>query len=64
MKNDIAITIIDSRQSELQNIIKKILEKLHKTNLEKKYVHLGYEIVRLSSQTVSELGIKNHNNKT
>jgi arginyl-tRNA synthetase len=64
MKNDIAITIIDSRQSELQNIIKKILEKLHKKDLEKKYVHLGYEIVRLSSQTVSELGIKNHNNKT
>ena len=51
-------------RSELQNIIKKILEKLHKKNLERKYIHLGYEIVRLSSQTVSELGIENYNNKT
>ena len=64
MKNDIAITIIDSRQSELQNIIRKVLERLTKKDLKNKYIHLGYEIVRLSSQTVSGLGIEQNNDKT
>ena len=56
------ITIIDSRQARLQNIISNILQKLED---KKRYHYLGYESVALSTDTVKNLGfdtqIDSHN---
>jgi arginyl-tRNA synthetase len=54
--SDIAITVIDVRQSRLQKIISYILSLLGE-KMEKKYLHLGYEVVSLSKKTADELGI-------
>ncbi|MCP8304080.1 MAG: arginine--tRNA ligase [archaeon] len=54
---DLAITVIDVRQSRLQKIISYILSLLKGEKIEKKYVHLGYEVVSLSRRTADELGI-------
>lgn len=53
---DKVITLIDSRQARLQNIISQIIQKLD-TNSQK-YYYLGYETVALSHQTVKEMGIQ------
>jgi arginyl-tRNA synthetase len=53
---DMAITIIDSRQSRLQAIISDILINLQQT--ENRYRHLAYEPVTLSSKTAELLGVK------
>ena len=50
---DMVITVIDSRQSNLQNIITKILADMGS----KKYIHLGYEAVTLSRETAAGMGI-------
>lgn len=55
--SDLAITVIDVRQSRLQRIISYVLSLLAEGKLEKKYLHLGYEIVSLSKRTADELGI-------
>ncbi len=55
---DVAINVIDVRQSWLQKIIANILKKFGEEAEKKSYIHLGYEIVSLSKETASELGIK------
>ena len=56
------ITVIDSRQSRLQNIITHLMSDF-KSN-ENAYVHLGYESVTLSSDTAQTLGIDTHGKST
>ena len=52
------ITIIDSRQSRLQRIISQVLSKIGAGGSgHKKYFHLSYEAVTLSSDTAKEFGI-------
>ncbi len=48
------ITIIDTRQSYLQNIILDIIKKFSSESL---YIHLKYESVTLSKETIVQLGI-------
>jgi arginyl-tRNA synthetase len=55
------ITIIDSRQERLQNLMVEILTKLGITPT--RYEYLGYEPVILSKNTMAMLGIKANNNK-
>jgi len=51
---DKVITVIDNRQKRLQNIVTDLMSKFkHKDS----YVHLGYESVTLSSETVTALGL-------
>jgi arginyl-tRNA synthetase len=52
---DIALTVIDARQSRLQRIISKILSQILKED--KRYQHIGYEAVTLSPETAKILGI-------
>jgi arginyl-tRNA synthetase len=54
---DLAISIIDTRQSYLQRIVGKVLEKLQ-AGASKRYVHRGYEVVALSKQTAAQLGFE------
>ncbi len=51
---DRVITVIDSRQARLQNIITKLISKFA-TN--KQYLHLSYESVTLSPETAKQLGV-------
>lgn len=51
---DCVITVIDSRQSRLQNIITNLISKFAQN---KKYIHLRYESVTLSPQTAAMLGV-------
>lgn len=53
---DLAITVIDTRQSRLQKIISKVLEMLGASP--DRYIHLSYEVVALSSDTARTLGIE------
>lgn len=50
------ITIIDSRQQRLQNLIKEILSKL--TNDNTSLVHLSYEPVAISSKSADLMGLE------
>jgi len=50
-----AITVIDSRQSRLQKIVKDIMTEF--TSDPKSYMHLAYESVTLSSDTAKQLGM-------
>jgi len=50
-----AITVIDSRQSNLQKIVTEIMSEF--TSNTESYVHLAYESVTLSSDTAKQLGI-------
>jgi arginyl-tRNA synthetase len=64
---NMTITIIDSRQSRLQNIVSYILSSLKpevtndKTTVEKSnsndYIHMGYEAVTITAQTAHLLGL-------
>ncbi len=56
------ITVIDSRQARLQNIIKKLMSEFKSDK--KAYVHLGYESVTLSSDTAQYLGIDTQGKST
>ena len=49
------ITVIDSRQARLQNIITSLMGKFK--SISDAYVHLGYESVTLSSDTAKILGL-------
>jgi arginyl-tRNA synthetase len=49
------ITVIDSRQARLQNIITKLISKLAPDS--KSYLHLSYESVTLSQDTARALGM-------
>ena len=53
---DKAITVIDTRQSRLQNIISKVLAMLEASA--ERYFHLSYEVVALSAETAKILGIE------
>lgn len=48
------ITVIDSRQARLQNIITKLISKFAEN---KQYIHLSYESVTLSPDTARQLGV-------
>jgi arginyl-tRNA synthetase len=61
--NDLAITVIDVRQSLLQRIISYALPKLGEKKIQKKYIHLPYEIVVLSKHTAKELDGDKEQNK-
>lgn len=52
---DRVITVIDSRQARLQNIITTLMAKFGENK--KEYVHLSYESVTLSSDTANSLGM-------
>ena len=56
------ITVIDSRQARLQNIITSLMGKF-KSNSDA-YVHLGYESVTLSSDTAKTLGLNTDGKQT
>ena len=57
-----SITVIDSRQTRLQKIIKEILGKF--TSKSNKYLHFAYGTVLLSSRTSKSLGINIENEKS
>jgi arginyl-tRNA synthetase len=54
---DVAISVIDTRQSYLQRIVGKVLERLEK-GASSRYLHRGYEVVALSKRTASQLGFE------
>lgn len=53
--SNLVITVIDSRQARLQNIITKLMSQF--SSNKKEYVHLSYESVTLSSETANSLGL-------
>lgn len=53
--SDRVITVIDSRQARLQNIITTLMAKFGANK--KEYIHLSYESVTLSSDTANSLGM-------
>ena len=53
LTGDKVITVIDNRQKRLQNIVSKLMTKFSASST---YVHLGYEAVTLSQNTVEQLG--------
>ena len=54
---DVAVSVIDTKQSYLQRIIGKVLEKLEK-GASSRYLHRGYEVVALSKRAASQLGFE------
>jgi arginyl-tRNA synthetase len=54
--SDRVITVIDSRQARLQNIITTLMQKFEAGK--KEYIHLSYESVTLSSDTANSLGLE------
>ncbi len=54
---DIAVSVIDTRQSYLQRIVAKVLESFEK-GASSRYLHRGYEVVALSKRTASQLGFE------
>jgi arginyl-tRNA synthetase len=54
-RGNMAITVIDSRQSRLQKIITKIMSEFK--SKPDSYIHLGYESVTLSPETAKTLDI-------
>jgi arginyl-tRNA synthetase len=54
--SDKVITVIDSRQARLQNIITTLMAKFGKNK--KEYIHLSYESVTLSPDTANSLGLE------
>ncbi len=53
--SDLAVSVIDTRQSYLQRIVAKVLEKLREGS-SRRYLHRSYEVVSLSKRTASFLG--------
>ena len=56
------ITVIDSRQARLQQIVTQIMAKFK--SIPDAYVHLGYESVTLSADTAKTLGIETDGKQT
>lgn len=54
---DLAVTVIDTKQSYLQGIVGKVLERLQE-GASSRYIHRGYEVVALSKRTASQLGFE------
>lgn len=57
-----SITVIDNRQTRLQNIIKEILNKFESNS--NRYMHLAYGPVLLSNRTAKDLGMESENQKS
>lgn len=55
---DLAINVIDSRQSRLQDTIKSIIELLAGKETSERYIHYKYEVVALSQKAAETLGLK------
>jgi arginyl-tRNA synthetase len=54
---DTAISVIDTRQSYLQRIVAKVLDRL-KEGASARYLHRGYEVVALAKRTAAQLGFE------
>jgi arginyl-tRNA synthetase len=54
---ELAVSVIDTRQSYLQRIVAKVLDRL-KEGSSKRYLHRSYEVVSLSKKTASQLGFE------
>ncbi len=54
---DLAVSVIDTRQSYLQRIVGKVLDQLEE-GASKRYLHRGYEVVALSKRTAKHLGFE------
>lgn len=54
---ELAVSVIDSRQTYLQRIVAKVLDKLQE-GASKKYLHRAYEVVSLSKKTASQIGFQ------
>lgn len=52
---ELAVSVIDTRQSYLQRIVAKVLEKLREGS-SKRYLHRSYEVVAISKKTAAQLG--------
>jgi len=52
-----AVSVIDTRQSYLQRIVAKVLDNLHDGS-SKRYLHRSYEVVSLSKKTASSIGFE------
>ena len=53
----LAVSVIDTRQSYLQRIVAKVLDKLHEGS-SRKYLHRSYEVVSLSKKTAASIGFE------
>ena len=54
---ELAVSVIDTRQSYLQLIVAKVLDRLHE-GASKRYLHRSYEVVSLSKKTASQIGFE------
>jgi len=54
---NLAVSVIDTRQSYLQKIVAKMLDKLRE-GASAKYLHRSYEVVSLSKKTATALGFE------
>jgi arginyl-tRNA synthetase len=54
---NLAISVIDSKQSYLQRIVAKVLDGIE-VGSAKRYVHRAYEVVALSKKTATRLGFE------
>ncbi len=54
---NLAISVIDTRQSYLQRIVAKVLDRLHE-GASARYLHRSYEVVSLSKRTAAALGFE------
>jgi arginyl-tRNA synthetase len=61
--SDLAISVIDVRQSRLQEVINIVLDAIGGPELSEKYVHYGYEVVALSRDTAIMMGAKDVESK-
>ncbi|MDG7033860.1 MAG: arginine--tRNA ligase [Nitrososphaerota archaeon] len=52
---ELAVSVIDTRQSYLQKIVAKVLDRLRE-GASRRYLHRSYEVVALSKKTASQLG--------
>ena len=55
--SDVAITVIDVRQSRVQGFVSYAVELLGRGS-GKRYIHLGYDVVALSRRTAEALGME------
>jgi arginyl-tRNA synthetase len=53
---DLAISVIDSKQSRLQKVVSRVLERLEGKESER-YLHRAYEVVALSKRSAESLGL-------
>jgi len=54
---ELAISVIDSKQSRLQKVVSRVLERLEGKESER-YVHRAYEVVALSKRAAESLGLE------